>query len=52
MSIEIAIKSSTGFVNVEGIVGYLTLSMANYLVGTGKYVYHQVTTWGYVVKKI
>lgn len=52
MDIETALKSSTGYVNMDGMIGYLPFSAAKYLVGTGKYVYQQVMPWGYVVKEI
>lgn len=52
MDIEYALKQSTGFVNMDGMIGYLPFSAANFLVGTKQYVYQQVTPWGYVIKKV
>lgn len=51
MSETEAIASSTNWVNGE-LIGYLGFRAANFLVGTGKYEFHQVCCWGYVVKRI
>lgn len=37
---------------MEGLSGYLPFSAANFLVGTRRYVFQQVTCWGYVVKRL
>ncbi len=47
---ESALAASTGWVNMDGMIGYLPFAAANYLVGSGDYVFEQVTPWGYVVR--
>ena len=51
MSEQDCLTRSSGFVNCDGLIGYLSFRDANFLVGTGKYYYHQVSCWGYVIKK-
>lgn len=51
MSEEEALAQSTGFINYEHIRGYLPFHAANALVASGKWVFKQVTCWGYVVER-
>lgn len=51
MTEEEALAQSTGWVKMNRLEGYLPFSAANYLVGTGKYQYHQSCCWGYIVEK-
>ena len=50
---ESALANSTGWVRgMDGLYGYLPFSAANFLVGTGRYEFHQCGCWGYVVKRV
>jgi hypothetical protein len=51
MSEEDAIASSNKWINIDGMVGYLNFEAANFLVGTGKWEWHQSGWMGYVVRK-
>jgi hypothetical protein len=51
MTEQEALRKSTGFVNYDGLIGYLPFRAANELVRSGRYVWHQCCAWGYVVKK-
>lgn len=50
-----ALATSTGFVDLHQdgyhLVGYLPFSAANYLVGTARWEFQQVSCWGYVVRQ-
>lgn len=46
-----ALSQSTGWLNgMHGLYGYLPFSAAQTLVASGKYAYHQVAPWGYIVQ--
>lgn len=51
MNEEQALKQSTGFIAMNGLIGYLPFAAANFLVGTGRYVFHQCCCWGYVLER-
>lgn len=51
MTVDEALSKSTGFIDMDGLTGYLPFSVANFLVGTGKYMFWQASCWGYVVKR-
>ena len=46
-----ALAQSSGWVR-GALEGYLPLSAANALVRTGHWEFHQVTPWGYVVRRV
>ena len=46
---EDALKTCTDFINYPNIRGYFPFHAANFLVRTGKYYFHNVTCWGYVL---
>ena len=49
MTEEQALSKSTGWVNTNGLIGYLPFAAANFLVGTGKYKWFQSCCWGYIL---
>jgi hypothetical protein len=49
---EAALETSTGWIDTDGLLGYFGLHAANILVGTGKYQWHQVCAWGYILKRV
>lgn len=51
MTEEEVLKRSTGFYNINGLIGYFGFRDANYLVGTGKYKFEACGCWGYVLRK-
>jgi hypothetical protein len=51
MTEEEALASSTGWTKGE-YIGYLGFHAANFLVGTGKYQFHQSCCWGYTLKNL
>lgn len=53
MTEDAALAQSTGWVRgLDDLYGYLPFRAANFLVGTGRYVFEQVCAWGYVVKRV
>ena len=53
MTIESALAQSTGWIKApHREVGYLPFRAANFLVGTGRYKFTQITCWGYVVGEV
>jgi len=52
MTEESALTKSTNWADKnKGYFGYLPFEAANFLVGTGKYEFHQVCCWGYIVRQ-
>ena len=52
MTEQEALATSTNFIDIDGLLGYFAIRAANFLVGTGKYKFHQCCCWGYVLKKV
>jgi len=50
MTEQEALSKSTGWINHNGLIGYFSFEVANYLVGTGKYKFHQSCCWGYILE--
>ena len=46
-----ALKSSSNYVDMDNLIGHFGFKAANFLVGTGKYKFWQVSWMGYVLKK-
>jgi len=51
MTEEYALSLSTGWINMDGMIGYLPFEAANFLVGTGKWIWWQSGWMGYVVRR-
>lgn len=51
MTEEEALSKSSGYYNVDGLIGYLPFEAANCLVGTGHYSFEACCCWGYVCRK-
>lgn len=52
MNEEIALSKCTGWVDINNLLGYFSFECANFLVGTGKYKFHQCCCWGYVLERV
>ena len=46
-----ALAQSTGWVNINGKIGYLPFAAANFLVGTKKWQFCSSGMWGYILEK-
>jgi hypothetical protein len=51
MTEQEALKTCSGFININGLIGYFGFRAANLLVSTEKYKFHQVCFWGYVLER-
>lgn len=48
---ETALATSSKFYNYDNFLGYFPFRAANFLVGTGKYQFESVSSWGYILKR-